>query len=40
MTSHTATARHWKNERVSPHVLRHTAAMNLLHAGVESTVIA
>lgn len=25
---------------VSPHVLRHTAAMNLLHAGVDSTVIA
>ncbi|MCA1698159.1 MAG: site-specific integrase [Actinobacteria bacterium] len=25
---------------ISPHVLRHTAAMNLLHAGVDSTVIA
>jgi site-specific recombinase XerD len=25
---------------VSPHVLRHTTAMNLLHAGVDSTVIA
>ena len=25
---------------MSPHVLRHTAAMNLLHAGVDSTVIA
>ncbi|MGH2847788.1 MAG: tyrosine-type recombinase/integrase [Thermoleophilaceae bacterium] len=29
-----------KNKNVSPHVLRHTAAMNLLHAGVDSTVIA
>ncbi len=29
-----------KNKNVSPHVLRHTAAMNLLHAGVEATVIA
>ena len=28
------------NKKVSPHVLRHTAAMNLLHAGVDSTVIA
>jgi integrase/recombinase XerD len=28
------------NKTVSPHVLRHTAAMNLLHAGVDSTVIA
>ncbi len=27
-------------KKVSPHVLRHTAAMNLLHAGVDSTVIA
>jgi integrase/recombinase XerD len=25
---------------VSPHVLRHTAAMNLLHAGIETSVIA
>jgi site-specific recombinase XerD len=25
---------------VSPHVLRHTAAMQLLHAGVDTTVIA
>jgi site-specific recombinase XerD len=25
---------------VTPHVLRHTAAMNLLHAGVDTTVIA
>jgi integrase/recombinase XerD len=29
-----------KTKKVSPHTLRHTAAMNLLHAGVDSTVIA
>jgi integrase/recombinase XerD len=29
-----------RNKRVTPHVLRHTAAMNLLHHGVDSTVIA
>lgn len=29
-----------KTKKVSPHVLRHAAAMNLLHAGVDSTVIA
>ena len=29
-----------KHKRVSPHVLRHTAAMELLHAGVDSSVIA
>jgi integrase/recombinase XerD len=28
-----------KAKRVSPHVLRHSAAMELLHAGVDSTVI-
>jgi site-specific recombinase XerD len=28
------------SKTVSPHVLRHTAAMNLLHAGVDSSVIA
>ena len=28
------------NKTISPHTLRHTAAMNLLHAGVDSTVIA
>ena len=27
-------------KRVSPHVLRHTAAMGLLHAGVDVSVIA
>jgi site-specific recombinase XerD len=32
-----AVARH---EAVSPHVLRHTAAMNLLRAGVDTSVIA
>ena len=29
-----------RSKRVTPHVLRHTAAMNLLHHGVDSTVIA
>lgn len=29
-----------KTKTVSPHTLRHTAAMNLLHAGVDSAVIA
>ena len=29
-----------KGKRVTPHVLRHTAAMNLLHHGVDSSVIA
>ena len=29
----------WK-KHVTPHVLRHTAAMPLLHAGVDRTVIA
>jgi site-specific recombinase XerD len=29
-----------KGKRVHPHVLRHTCAMSLLHAGVDSTVIA
>jgi integrase/recombinase XerD len=29
-----------KRKRVTPHVLRHTAAMELLQAGVDTTVIA
>ena len=29
-----------KNKRVTPHVLRHTTAMNLLHAGIDCSVIA
>jgi len=29
-----------KKKRVTPHVLRHTTAMNLLQAGVDSMVIA
>jgi integrase/recombinase XerD len=29
-----------KRKRVSPHVLRHSAAMNLLHSGVDRSVIA
>ena len=42
--NHAATASHacptLKTKKVSPHTLRHAAAMNLLHAGVDSTVIA
>ena len=44
LTRHTATASDscptLTTKTVSPHVLRHTAAMSLLHAGVDSTVIA
>jgi len=42
--NHANTASHGcptlRAKTVSPHVLRHTAAMSLLHAGVDSTVIA
>jgi site-specific recombinase XerD len=44
VTRHTDTASHscptLATKTVSPHVLRHTAAMNLLHAGVDASVIA
>jgi integrase/recombinase XerD len=44
VTNHASTASRTcptlKNKKVSPHTLRHTTAMNLLHAGVDSTVIA
>lgn len=44
VAKHTATARlpcpSLKDKRVSPHVMRHTAAMELLQSGVEPTVIA
>ena len=35
-----ATAHHWPRKRVTPHVLRHTLAMDLLHHGVDRSVIA
>lgn len=44
VTRHAATAARTcpslADRKVSPHVLRHTAAMRLLHAGVDTTVIA
>jgi integrase/recombinase XerD len=44
VTKHTAAATgicpSLQAKRVTPHTLRHTAAMNLLHAGVDITVIA
>jgi integrase/recombinase XerD len=44
VSKHTATATHrcttLRDKKVSPHVLRHSAAMALLHAGVDITVIA
>jgi integrase/recombinase XerD len=44
ITKHTAVAAHGcptlSSKQVSPHVLRHTSAMRLLHAGVDTTVIA
>jgi integrase/recombinase XerD len=44
LTLHASTAAHQcatlHGKTITPHVLRHTAAMNLLHAGVDITVIA
>jgi site-specific recombinase XerD len=44
VATHDATAAHrcpsLNDKRVHPHVLRHSCAMSLLHAGVDSTVIA
>jgi integrase len=44
VTTHAATAtarcRSLQGKKLSPHVLRHTNAMSLLHAGVDTTVIA
>ena len=44
LTKHVRTAQQHckslKEKRVSPHVLRHTTAMNLLHAGVDHALIA
>lgn len=44
ITKHTSTAAEHcpslRGKRLSPHVLRHTSAMELLHAGVDSAVIA
>jgi len=43
VAKHSATARtrcpSLESKRVTPHVLRHTAAMDLLHHGVDRTVI-
>ena len=44
LSKHVAVARRtcpsFRNKRVTPHVLRHTAAMTLLHSGVDRSVIA
>lgn len=44
VSKHANTASHscptLANKTITPHILRHTAAMNLLHAGIDSTVIA
>ncbi len=44
LTRHAATAAtvcpSLRNKNITPHALRHTAAMRLLHAGIDSTVIA
>ena len=39
-TTATTTCPSLRNKNVTPHVLRHTAAMRLLHAGVDTSVIA
>ncbi len=44
LTKHVSTAAQvcpsLRDKKITPHVLRHTAAMGLLHAGVDTTVIA
>jgi integrase/recombinase XerD len=40
VTAAASTCRSLRGKRVSPHVLRHTCAMNLLHAGVDIATIA
>ena len=44
LATHVATAAHacpsLREKTVTPHTLRHTAAMRLLHAGVDTAVIA
>jgi site-specific recombinase XerD len=44
LAKHAATAQHdcpsIGGKTITPHVLRHTAAMRLLHAGVDTSVIA
>ena len=44
VTRHTESASRWcrslQQKRVTPHTLRHTTAMDLLHRGVDITVIA
>lgn len=44
LAKHAATAQHvcptLNGKRLSPHTMRHTSAMRLLHAGVDTTVIA
>ncbi|BBO67977.1 hypothetical protein DSCA_19070 [Desulfosarcina alkanivorans] len=40
LSPHTQTCPSLREKQVSPHVLRHTAAMELLQAGVDHSVIA